>query len=46
MKRCAHCNDEIETDEWYPVATSREDGDALQLHAFCDETCQNNWLKS
>lgn len=46
MKHCAHCQDEIETDKWYPVATARDGGNALQLFAFCDESCQEYWLKS
>lgn len=43
-KRCDHCGGPIDTDEWYPAATRRDDGD-VTVYSFCDEACRKRWKR-
>lgn len=42
--RCKHCGTAIDTSDWYPVTTDRASDGTLQLHSFCSEACQEEWL--
>lgn len=39
---CANCGAEIDTSEWYPVATV---GDDHRIVAFCERSCREEWLE-
>lgn len=41
---CEQCGDPIETNEWYPVTSERDEDGSLQLYPFCSEDCQSAWL--
>ena len=41
---CEQCGEPIETSEWYPITSDRDDDGSLQLHPFCTEDCQSAWL--
>ena len=41
---CEQCGDPIETNEWYPVTSDRDEDGSLQLYQFCTEDCQSAWL--
>ncbi|QLD87491.1 hypothetical protein HWV07_07180 [Natronomonas salina] len=41
---CEQCGDPIETNEWYPVTSDRDEDGSLQLYPFCTEDCQSTWL--
>lgn len=43
VTRCEHCGTAIDTSDWYPVASERDDGGSVRLYDFCDETCQAAW---
>lgn len=43
-ERCANCGQAIDTGEWYPVTTRRDDDGSLQFFPFCSESCQDAWL--
>ncbi len=43
MKRCDHCDGEIETREWYPTL-ARERDSGVVLFSFCSVACRNDWL--
>lgn len=42
-KRCDHCGGPIDTDEWYPAATRRDDDGDVKVYNFCDEECRVEW---
>ena len=42
---CEQCGDPIETNEWYPLTSDRDEDGSLQLHPFCTEECQSTWLE-
>lgn len=39
---CAHCGTQIDTTEWYVIATDFE-GETVVFNAFCDESCKRAW---
>lgn len=41
---CEECGELIETSEWYPITSDRDDDGSLQLYPFCTEDCQSAWL--
>lgn len=45
-KQCAHCGEEITTDEWYPVATERDDDGEIEIYDFCCESCRAAWREA
>ncbi|MFD1589080.1 hypothetical protein ACFR9U_19030 [Halorientalis brevis] len=45
MKRCDHCDDEIETSDWYPTL-ARERTQGVVLFSFCSVPCRNEWLSA
>ena len=42
---CEYCGAVIETSEWYPVTTERDEDGELQFYSFCSERCQVAWLE-
>jgi len=42
-KRCDHCDNPIETSDWYPIAKERNSDDELRLYTFCSEACKRVW---
>ncbi|USZ68791.1 DUF2116 family Zn-ribbon domain-containing protein [Halorussus salilacus] len=42
VSSCDYCGGPIAADEWHPVVTRRDDGE-LEIYAFCDETCREEW---
>jgi hypothetical protein len=43
--RCDHCGDPIDTDDWHPVATRRDDDGRIQIRDFCCDDCRDAWLR-
>lgn len=43
-ERCENCGQAIDTSEWYPVTTHRDDEGSLQILSFCSESCRSDWL--
>lgn len=41
---CTECGAPIETGDWYPIRTDRDEDGDLQLYPFCSEDCQAAWL--
>lgn len=41
---CTECGTPIETSDWYPIRTDRDDDGDLRLYPFCSEDCQAAWL--
>lgn len=41
---CTACGSTIETSDWYPIRTDRDDDGDLRLYPFCSEACQDAWL--
>lgn len=41
-ERCVNCGDRIETGEWHPVETTRDDGEFVLL-PFCTVACRDAW---
>lgn len=41
---CTECGSAIETSDWYPIRTDRDDDGDLRLYPFCSEDCQTAWL--
>lgn len=44
-RRCATCDDVIDTSEWHPAAAVYED-DELAMYAFCSQECREAWEAS
>lgn len=42
-EECAVCANEIETDEWHPVATQTNPAET-RIVSFCSEDCREQWL--
>jgi len=42
--RCDHCGGPIDTDDWHPVATRRDDDGRIQIRDFCCDDCRDAWL--
>lgn len=42
-EQCAECGSPVPTDEWYPVATERDDDGEVLIHSFCSEECRSAW---
>ena len=42
-KTCEHCGTTIETADWYPVASERDEDGSLALYHFCSEDCRSAW---
>lgn len=38
---CEQCGERIETSEWYPITSDRDDDGSLRLYPFCSEACQS-----
>ena len=43
---CTECGTSIETSDWYPIRTDRDDEGDLRLYPFCSEDCQAAWLET
>ena len=44
-KSCEQCGTTIDTSDWYPVTKERNPDGSLQLHEFCCEDCQDEWVE-
>jgi hypothetical protein len=42
-RRCDHCDNPIETSDWYPMAKERDSDDELRLYTFCSGACNQAW---
>ncbi|WP_134672009.1 DUF7576 family protein [Halorussus marinus] len=42
---CHCCGDPIDTDDWHPVATRRDEDGRIQIHDFCCEDCRSAWVR-
>lgn len=42
---CTECGAAIETSDWYPIRTDRDEDGDLRLYPFCSEDCQACWLE-
>lgn len=45
-KTCAQCGEPIETSDWYPITSDRDDDGTLKLYPFCTEDCQATWIEA
>lgn len=43
---CVECGSAIETSDWYPIRTDRDEDGDLRLYPFCSEACQAAWLEA
>ncbi len=43
---CASCDRRIDTTQWRPASTGRDDTNRYQMYVFCDEDCRENWTDS
>jgi len=43
--RCDYCDGPIDTDDWHPVATRRDDGGRIQIRDFCCDDCRDAWVR-
>lgn len=41
--RCGHCEGEIDTTDWYPVATRTDADGVFRIYQFCGDDCRNVW---
>jgi hypothetical protein len=41
---CTHCDERIDSEEWHPVATLRDEEGTAEIYAFCCEECRSAWL--
>jgi len=42
-RQCANCGRRIDTTEWHPLATERDDDGDFNVYAFCSEHCRDEW---
>lgn len=42
-KTCANCKTQIDTTEWHPLVTRRDDDGTFRVYAFCSEACRDEW---
>lgn len=42
FERCAHCGARFDSGVRYP-ATTRRDGDGIEVYSFCDGECRAAW---
>lgn len=38
---CAHCGEEVDTSEWYPVTNDHDADGTLRIRSFCCEPCRD-----
>ncbi|WP_143423321.1 DUF7576 family protein [Halegenticoccus soli] len=40
---CAACEAVVNTTEWRPAATDRDEAGTYQVYVFCDQDCRTRW---
>lgn len=40
---CIDCGRSLDSGEWHPAATDRDEGSELTYYLFCDERCRGSW---
>jgi hypothetical protein len=40
---CGSCGRRIDTTQWRPATTGRDDTGQYRVYVFCDEDCRDHW---
>ncbi|MFD1585788.1 hypothetical protein ACFR9U_02240 [Halorientalis brevis] len=43
MTHCHCCGSAIDTSDWYPIVTAKDERGNVALYAFCDKQCRETW---
>jgi endogenous inhibitor of DNA gyrase (YacG/DUF329 family) len=43
-EHCSQCGQPIDTSDWYPVTTRRNEDGTRRFFSFCSQACQSAWL--
>lgn len=41
---CSACGSSIDPEEWHPTTTTKDENDRPEIHIFCGEDCEEQWI--